>query len=352
MSSGVVNDNVDVTTSDNGDTSFCCDDDIGDDGDEATTFCFDDESDNGDNNEAATNCCDNEFGDDANSFSIDDDNNAEDDVTPATPTFCNDGVDDNDEDVSDKSDDEVFKGKTICCEDKVCSNGGDDRVSDDSDDDDCGDLSTLEDTFGCEDKVGGDCCKDDDDECATAFPEDDVIDDCGDSDHNDSAATWFDDEVGCNGSYDDNDKCSMAFFEDDDSKDCGDGNHNDDDCKSRSGTEEKSTWSCMLAIEEGTTCVVFMYLARCLGFSPLWAWEGAPSSNTFSSTLTCEGSSTSMERATGFLLFLSVVTDEINWYGEDFDDHDVSADVTYEGVIVRFGQSRLGGSSDTCSTVP
>ncbi len=61
----------------------------------------------------------------------------------------------------------------------------------------------------------------------------------------------------------------MAFFEDDDSKDCGDGDHNDDDCKSRSGTEEKSTWSCMLAIEEGTACRVFMYLACCLGFSPL-----------------------------------------------------------------------------------
>jgi hypothetical protein len=161
---------------------------VNDDGD-AITFCFDDESDNGDNNEAATNCCDNEFGDDANSFSIDDDNNAEDDVTPATPTFCNDGVDDNDEDVSDKSDDEVFKGKTICCEDKVCSNGGDDPVSDNSDDDDCGDLSTREDTFGCEDEVGGVCCKDDDDECTTAFSEDDVINDCGNNDHNDGAAT-------------------------------------------------------------------------------------------------------------------------------------------------------------------
>ena len=49
-----------------------------------------------------------------------------------------------------------------------------------------------------------------------------------------------------------------------------------------------------------------------------------------------------MARATGFLLFLSVVTDEMNWYGKDFDDHDVSADVTYEDVFVRFGQSRLG----------
>ena len=53
-----------------------------------------------------------------------------------------------------------------------------------------------------------------------------------------------------------------------------------------------------------------------------------------------------MERATGFLLFLSDVTDEINWYGKDLDDHDVSADVTYEDVFVRFGQFRLGAAGE------
>ncbi len=51
-----------------------------------------------------------------------------------------------------------------------------------------------------------------------------------------------------------------------------------------------------------------------------------------------------MERATGFLLFLSDVTDEINWYGKDLDDHDVSADVTYEDVFVRIGQFCLGAT--------